>query len=229
MHIEPAGACALQVLLDQPPSAALSARLAALAQQLRQWPGIVAVVPAWDSLLLHYDLQQADYHLLVARLCPLLSQLAAPVSLTEEDHSTAREHRIAVCYDHRLAPDLPWLADACGLSEAELIAKHHSASYRVGAIGFAPGFAYLAGLDPQLAQPRRATPRTQVPAGSVAVAEQQCAIYPQASPGGWHLIGRTTKPLFEPAAQPPSPWQVGDRVRFFAIDYATYLAQGGAP
>ena len=101
--------------------------------------------------------------------------------------------------------DLAEVAQACGLGVAEVIALHSAVEYRVGAIGFAPGFAYLGELDSRLQLPRRATPRTRVPAGSLAIAERQTAVYPQASPGGWHLLGRCPLSLFdspENAAQP---------------------------
>jgi KipI family sensor histidine kinase inhibitor len=108
-----------------------------------------------------------------------------------------------------------------------VIAAHSGVQYRVGAIGFAPGFAYLGMLDARLVLPRRSTPRTHVPAGSVAIAEQQTAIYPQASPGGWHLLGLCPWPMFSLAGTAPCRLALGDRVRFVAIDQATYCAEGG--
>ncbi len=108
-----------------------------------------------------------------------------------------------------------------------MIELHSAAEYRVGAIGFAPGFAYLGGLDPRLVLPRRATPRARVPAGSLAIAEAQTAIYPQASPGGWHLLGRSPWRPFDPAATPPCPLALGDRVRFVAIGREAFLDLGG--
>ena len=125
--------------------------------------------------------------------------------------------------------DLATVAAACDLSGSEVIALHSGVEYRVGAIGFAPGFAYLSELDGRLALPRRSTPRTHVPAGSLAIAERQTAIYPQASPGGWHLLGRCPWSLFDWQAAQPCRLALGDRVRFVAIDQHTYLAEGGAP
>ena len=108
-----------------------------------------------------------------------------------------------------------------------MIELHSAVEYRVGAIGFAPGFAYLGELHERLALPRRATPRTRVPAGSLAIAERQTAIYPQASPGGWHLLGLCPWRLFDTAQTPPCPLVLGDRVRFLPIDEAAYRAAGG--
>ncbi|MNZ74355.1 Kinase A inhibitor [compost metagenome] len=120
------------------------------------------------------------------------------------------------------------MAATTGLTAEQVIDLHAGREYRVGAIGFAPGFAYLGDLDERLALPRRATPRTRVPTGSLAIAERQTAIYPQASPGGWHLLGRTAAALFDPQAEPPCPLALGDRVRFLPIDEAAYRAAGGA-
>ena len=125
--------------------------------------------------------------------------------------------------------ELAAVAAACDLSVSEVIALHSGVEYRVGAIGFAPGFAYLSELDGRLALPRRSTPRTRVPAGSLAIAERQTAIYPQASPGGWHLLGRCPWSLFDWQAAQPCRLALGDRVRFVPIDARTYRAEGGAP
>ncbi|MDX1733979.1 MAG: carboxyltransferase domain-containing protein, partial [Halioglobus sp.] len=101
-------------------------------------------------------------------------------------------------------------------------------SYRVYAIGFAPGFAYMGEVDERIARPRLATPRSAVPAGAVAIADRQTAVYPAVSPGGWNLIGLCPTPMFDPAAEPPMPVAVGDSVRFRPIDRQEYLSLGGA-
>ena len=110
-----------------------------------------------------------------------------------------------------------------------MIARHTAATYTVAMLGFAPGFPYLFGLDPALHIARRASPRTRVPAGSVAIGGAQTGIYPTELPGGWQLIGRTPLVLFEPARDPPSLLMPGDRVRFVAIEAATFAAQGAPP
>lgn len=121
---------------------------------------------------------------------------------------------IPVHYGEDFGPDLDAVATHCGLSPSEVIDRHCQAEYRVYCLGFQPGFAYLAGLDPALHIPRRDTPRLSVPAGSVAIAGAQTAVYPLASPGGWHLIGRTDTPLFKPSALHAALLRPGDRVRF---------------
>lgn len=119
--------------------------------------------------------------------------------------------RLRVDYD---GPDLELVAAATGLTVPEVISRHRRADYRVAFCGFAPGFAYLVGLDPILALPRRPSPRPRVPAGSVAIAEQFSAIYPTASPGGWHLLGSCEAVLFDPGREPPAILQPGTVVRF---------------
>lgn len=224
IRLEPAGAEALLLVLAERPEADLPLRIAALADriQLELGPLIVDLVPGWTSLLVHFDLLQIDHPTLAERLEPLLE-----VWRTQRRFSrSGRLHEIPIWY---AGEDLPAVARACGLEQAEVIARHSAVEYRVGAIGFAPGFAYLGELDARLALPRRARPRTCVPAGSLAIAERQTAIYPQASPGGWHLIGHCPRRLFDACAEPPCPLAVGDRVRFFAIDEAAYRAAGGTP
>jgi KipI family sensor histidine kinase inhibitor len=119
------------------------------------------------------------------------------------------------------------LANNAGLSIEEVVSIHQQSEYRVYAIGFAPGFAYLGELDSRIAAPRLATPRQKVPRGAVAIADRQTAVYPAESPGGWNLIGLCPEPMFDPGVEPSMPVQVGDRVRFKAISRESYLDMGG--
>lgn len=222
IRLEPFGAQALLITLAEQPDDALPLRIAQLAQRLRAELGatLTDCVPGWTTLLVHYDLLRVDLPSLERRVRGVLatwSSEAAP-------DSTSRLHEIAVWY---AGEDLAEVARTCGLSVRQVIDLHAGREYRVGAIGFAPGFAYLGELDERLALPRRATPRTRVPAGSLAIAERQTAVYPQASPGGWHLLGRTAQRLFDPRGEPPCPLAVGDRVRFCPIDEAAYYSAGG--
>ncbi|GAD63177.1 5-oxoprolinase subunit PxpB [Aquipseudomonas alcaligenes] len=217
IRLEPAGAEALLLVLGEQAEADLPLRIAALAERIRRELGdlLIDLVPGWTSLLLHYDLLRTDHLRLAERLAPLLEAwLDEPAP-----SGGGRLHEIPVWY---AGEDLAAVAQACGLSSAGLIELHSAGEYRVGAIGFAPGFAYLGELDERLVLPRRATPRTRVPAGSLAIAERQTAIYPQASPGGWHLLGLCPWRLFEARRTPPCPLALGDRVRFVPVDEATY-------
>jgi KipI family sensor histidine kinase inhibitor len=125
-----------------------------------------------------------------------------------------RLHRIPVVYD---GPDLEMVATQLSLTPEKLIELHAKPIYRVFLVGFVPGWAYLGPLPDELMIPRRSAPRTRVPAGSVAMANQETGIYPLESPGGWHLIGRTSIRLFLPDSDPPSLFRAGDRVKFFPI------------
>jgi KipI family sensor histidine kinase inhibitor len=148
-----------------------------------------------------------------------VQQFAATVGA----NNTSKTLDIPVCYAAELAPDLEDVANQTGLSPAEVIALHQQGHYQVKTIGFMPGFAYLQGLTGQLALPRKATPVSHVPAGSVAIAETMTAVYPSQSPGGWHIIGRSPLKLFNKHQQPMCPLAVGDKVRFIEIDYQQFL------
>lgn len=222
IRLEALGAQALLITLAEQPDDQLPLRIARLAERLRAELGDVLTdcVPGWTTLLLHYDLLHIDLPRLQSRVQAVLAAWNNEPIRTDQE----RLHEIAVWY---AGEDLAEVASACRLTEEQVIELHAGREYRVGAIGFAPGFAYLGELDERLALPRRTTPRTRVPAGSLAIAERQTAVYPQASPGGWHLLGRTAQLLFDPLQEPPCPLAVGDRVRFVAIDEATYRAAGG--
>ena len=170
--------------------------------------GVIEVVPAYASLLIHYDPRLTDFDSLRSAILAL-----AP----EEGGERSRGGRLVelpTAYGGEDGPDLPYVAENAGMSEAEVVEIHSSADYLVYAMGFSPGFPYLGGLDPRLAAPRLPSPRTLIPAGSVGIAETQTGVYPVASPGGWRLIGRTRTPLFDPTANPPTAIAPGDRVRF---------------
>ena len=167
--------------------------------------GVADVVPAETTLLVRCDhaaAQQAVQH--------LLEELVE--SYDENPSQVDREPiEIPVRYD---GEDLAFVAEACSLSEEEVIQRHLGTTYVAAFCGFAPGFAYLSGLDSSLQLPRRNTPRTRVPAGAVAIAATYSAVYPQESPGGWHLIGSTTTKLWDVARQPPALIEPGRQVRF---------------
>jgi 5-oxoprolinase (ATP-hydrolysing) subunit A len=170
----------------------------ALVAALRAWPGVIDVVVARHDIAAYFDRPPVIDPAWLAALA------AAP-----PDAAPVRDHELVAVYD---GDDLDDVARAAGLSVAEVIALHAGTTYAVDTIGFAPGFAYLAGVDPRLALPRRATPRPRVPAGSLAIAGGYTAVYPFASAGGWHLLGRVTSgPMFGPTG---ARLALGDRVRF---------------
>lgn len=128
-----------------------------------------------------------------------------------------RMHELLVDYGSAAGRDLEAVAEAAGLSAAEAIALHSAATYRVQFMGFQPGFAYLAGTPTVLHQPRLSRPRTQIPAGSLAIGRTYTGIYPAAGPGGWNVIGRVEAKLFDPHREPPALLMPGDQVRFVAL------------
>jgi inhibitor of KinA len=202
--------------------AAVNARVHAAAGRLQAALPGVECVPAYASVLLRFDpLQWIDIGAAAPsqRLHDAVRASLRDAAVVVED---ARVVTIPVLYGGEHGPDLHDVASHAGMTEAEVITRHTAADYRVAMLGFAPGFPYLLGLDPALAMPRRADPRLNVAAGSVAIGGMQTGIYPQTLPGGWQLIGRTPLVLFELASTPPSLLQPGDRVRFRAIDAQEY-------
>ncbi|MCL2789238.1 MAG: 5-oxoprolinase subunit PxpB [Desulfobulbus sp.] len=191
-------------------------RMSALIEAMRH-PAIEAVVPSYCTLAVHYDPDQID----PAALSSLLGDLAAHAKEAAVPRAITVE--IPICYGGEFGPDLDAVAAHNRLALEEIIRLHSGSSYRIYAIGFTPGFCYLGGLDPRLHTPRLATPRLQVPAGSVGIAGAQTGIYPQASPGGWQLIGRTPLSLFAPEREPPVCYRPGDSIRFRPIPAAAFL------
>jgi KipI family sensor histidine kinase inhibitor len=131
---------------------------------------------------------------------------------------------VPVCYDEPYGPDLGDVAAFAGAAPDDVMAWHLAREYRVFVVGFVPGFAYMASVDPRIAAPRRSSPRLKVPAGSVAVAAGQTGIYPAATPGGWNVIGRCPVRPYDPDRAAPFLFHPGDRVRFHRIDAARYRA-----
>jgi inhibitor of KinA len=183
--------------------------------------GIVETVPTFRSLSVIYD------PLLTSRAEIEPAIRAAIGSPATRRPPGGRRWQLPVCYGDQISacgPDLERLAEACGLSPAEVIGLHSSATQEVYMLGFLPGFAFMGDLPEVLAQPRRNEPRLRVPAGSVATAGRLTAIYPCESPGGWHLIGACPLPLFSPV-WPQAPLLLpGDRVSWRQIDAAEYQA-----
>ncbi len=165
--------------------------------------GIVDAVPAARTLLVTFDDEATSYD----RLATHIRGLATEVGQL----APARTVEIAVTYD---GEDLSDVAQLTGLDEGEVVRRHLDGHYVAAFCGFAPGFAYLVGGDPALEVPRRPTPRTRVPAGSVALAGEFTGVYPRQGPGGWQLIGRTDATLWDLSQEPPALLAPGTRVRF---------------
>jgi inhibitor of KinA len=149
---------------------------------------------------------------------------AALRDLPDAAELPSRRVEVPVCYDEDLAPDLRDVARHVGLSADEVVRLHAGATYVVRFLGFSPGFPYLAGLPERLAMPRLERPRVRVPAGSVAIAGGQAGVYPQATPGGWRVVGRTPLRLFDADREPPALLRMGDLVRFVPVPRARFDA-----
>ncbi|MBY5990881.1 5-oxoprolinase subunit PxpB [Ferrimonas balearica] len=215
-RLSPLGDSALLVQLD----AALPAtELAAATAALCALPGCLDAVPAYTTVTLHFD--PLDLPHPEAHFTPLIDGALAALQKTPTP-APGRLVRLPVCYHPSLGPDLAEVAAHCGLSVEALVARHSAPEYRVRFLGFAPGFPFLEGLDPALATPRRATPRTQVAAGSVGIAGAQTGVYPLASPGGWQLIGQTPCPLVDFDRPRPTALEPGDRLKFEPISLAQF-------
>ena len=174
-------------------------------------PGVIELVPGFRSVTVHFDPDRVDPQRLAADL----------LALARAGHEAAASGRrwvIPVCFDAELAPDLPDVAAHHGLSCEAVVELLTATEFSVYMLGFLPGFAYLGGLPAALEMPRLATPRTCVPAGSLAIAGRMAAIYPWDSPGGWRLVGRTGVGLFDAGSSArPALLAPGDRVCFRAV------------
>ncbi len=177
-------------------------------------PALLDVTPAYTTLLLTFDPLTLDPAAAESAVTALLNSPLPPSATF-----ASRTIEIPTCYDTRCAPDLLDLAALHSIAIDQLILIHSFATYSVAFIGFNPGFPYLRGLPPQLTTPRLPSPRPLVPAGSVAIAADQCGIYPAATPGGWRIIGRTPLNLFDPQSTSPSLLAAGDTVRFVPISF----------
>jgi KipI family sensor histidine kinase inhibitor len=182
---------------------------------------LIDLVPSYASLLVIYNAFEIDHLAVNKSLKKILS------NAVEVKNGNGKVVILPVYYSPESGPDLQSLAANTGLTVAEVIAIHQSQEYRVYAIGFAPGFAYLGEVDERIAAARLATPRQKVPRGAVGIADRQTAVYPAVSPGGWNLIGLCPQRMFDPAASPAMPVAVGDRVKFDAISRDEFLALGG--
>jgi KipI family sensor histidine kinase inhibitor len=213
MRIVPAGDAVLVVEFEETIDPAVSARGAALAEALtaERIAGIRDVVPTYRSVAVYFDPLQTDQ----PRLAGTLERLAAQPVPPGTRRRVAIQ--IPVCYGGEYGPDLATVAAFAGLAEADVIALHAGATYRVMMLGFTPGFAYMGLVDARIAAPRLDTPRPRVARGSVGIAQQQTGIYPSETPGGWQLIGRTPARPFDLGRPDPFLFHAGDEVRFMPI------------
>ena len=182
--------------------------------------GIREIIPSYTSIYILYDIFKYDYSSFV-------EILKNNIDLDYQDNSVKEIINIDVYYGDEVGLDLNDMSLKTNLSIEEIIRIHSSKSYDVYAIGFSPGFAFLASVDKKIAVPRLSSPRKSIPKGSVAIADTQTAVYPQQSPGGWNIIGRTAMELFDKNLEKLSPLSVGYKVKFNPISKEEFLSQGG--
>ena len=214
LRVVPAGDAALRVEFPDRIDPAISDRAVALANALRRERAddVRDVVIGYSTVTVYFDPLYVD----AGNLERHMTRLAHAEHTAVGGIATLVD--VPVCYGGEEGPDLASVAQSAGITEPEAIALHSNVTYRVYVVGFVPGFAYMATVDPRLALPRRATPRTRVPAGSVAIAAGQTGIYPSETPGGWHVIGRTPLKPYDAVRSQPFAFKPGDRVRFHPID-----------
>ncbi|MGR6117799.1 5-oxoprolinase subunit PxpB [Aeribacillus composti] len=197
----------------------------AIYQQIRQYvywleqsciEGIVEWVPAYTTLAVFYRPNIISYDELSQKLLKIgekIGSMPVPDPIVIE---------IPTLYGKEAGPDIQFVAETNGLSEEEVVKIHSSSDYLIYMIGFVPGFPYLGGMDKRIAAPRKKTPRSRIPAGSIGIAGEQTGIYPLETPGGWQIIGRTPVKLYDPQKQDPTLLKAGDYIRFVPITEREY-------
>ena len=201
-------------------------KVLAVGQWLNDNPfeGLMDVIIAYNSVTVLYD----AYRVRMSTLQPCHTHVesalrtAVAQSVVEDVPQTVVKI-IPVCYDHEYALDMEWICASKAIAREELISIHTARQYRVYAVGFLPGFPYMAEVDARIAVPRKDKPRSRVPAGSVALAGIQTGIYPVTSPGGWQVIGRTPLTMFDKVRNPPVLLEPGHEVRFEAISKQDFM------
>jgi len=183
--------------------------------------GIVDVVPSYTSILIHYNLQYFSYE-------KIKEFLDVNISLEISDKKQeGRQVEVPVYYDEEVGFDLQRISQLSNLGIKDIIELHSSTKYSVYTIGFLPGFAYLGEVDAKIATPRLQSPRSKIPKGSLGIADNQSAVYPVKSPGGWNIIGRTYIDMFDKDIDGFSYLSVGDIVKFKPISRDEFIKNGG--
>jgi KipI family sensor histidine kinase inhibitor len=216
-RVLPAGDTALTVEFGDRIDRRLSAWVLGLARRMdaERIEGVIETVPTFRSLMVYYDP-------LVLPATSLLAHVDRIMRDLKVGELPGRTWSLPVCYDRTLAPDLDEVAARTGLAPQQVIERHSSVLYHVYMLGFLPGQAYMGDLPAELALARRATPRPKIPPGSLAIAATMTCIFPLETPCGWHIIGRSPVPLWQPGPQPRALLAPGDKVLFRAVALSEY-------
>lgn len=219
VRIVPAGDAAWLIELPERIDAAINSRAIRIAREVeRSAVPATDVVVGYRSVMVYVDPLSEDATSVERRL----QEIAIATEAGEDTRGPLVE--VPVCYDGPHGPDLADVAAFGNCSIDEVIERHLAVEYRVFVVGFVPGFAYMASVDPKIAAPRRSSPRLKVPAGSVAVAAGQTGVYPAETPGGWSIIGRCPVRPYDPDRAEPFLFHPGDRIRFLRITEPAYRA-----
>ncbi len=186
-------------------------------------PDIISIIPSYTSIYIRYNLVKFSEKSIISYLKKLLKDF----DKKRGNGFESKLIKIPTFYDTSVGLDLKRLSKEKNLAIEEIIALHSKKTYLVYAVGFIPGYAYLAKVDKKIATPRLKHPRDLIPKGSLAIADTQTAVYPKESPGGWNIIGRTPLELFDPATKELSPFSIGDKVKFEPISKEKFLEIGG--
>lgn len=232
INIKPLGDSALVVELDNEVNEAVHNQVMNFIQVIENDPfiGFMEAVPTYTNVTVFYDPIKVyraynTTETIFNTVANLIKKYATRVSPSKK--TTSRLVEIPVLYGQEYGPDLDIVANLNQITKEEVIHIHSGTDYLVHMIGFAPGFPFLGGMNENIAAPRKDTPRSSIPAGSVGIAGKQTGIYPFESPGGWQIIGRTPIELFLPKESPPTLIRAGDKIRFIPISYETYIEKKG--
>lgn len=223
--ISPVSECALLIRFsNSEPNGSLPSIIGAATEQLYNQLNhyIMNITPSVDSILVDYLPHRIGFKTLTSRIEQCI------ISIDENSLTSSQTHplELPVYYHLDVGPDIKQYENK-GITLAQLIEIHSQPIYTVVAIGFAPGFAFMKDVDTQLQLPRLSTPRLNVPKGSVAIAENYTAIYPNASPGGWNIIGNCPIELYQTGREPMIPFKIGSKIKFTPIDRDTFFSLGG--
>lgn len=217
MRIEPLGDQALLLTLGDSIDPIINRRVYAYYRMIREVLGedITSIIPAYASIAVGFNPLFTNRKDLIEKIQGLV---------VSDEERQGKLLQLPVCYHPDFGIDLEDVSKLSGLDQADIVKIHTDHEFQVYMLGFVPGFVYM-GIVPEVLQfARRQSPRLEVPPGSVALAGEQTGIYPSASPGGWHIIGRTPIPLLSKEGSTPSPFTGGDHVRFQEIDLEEYGA-----
>lgn len=184
--------------------------------------GVTELVPSYTSIMISYDFLSYSFDEISKKIKECLEKASNNI-----DDTSSRSMSIPVYYGEEVGLDISTLAQSKNISIDEVIEIHSNQEYFVYAIGFFPGFPYMGEVDERIATPRLANPRTKIPKGSVGIADRQTAVYPQQSPGGWQIIGRTPLEMFDSSYDGLSYLKVGDKVKFEPISKDKFISLGG--